>query len=60
MRVHPNFIHEIPCIKIHDKVINFMLVSYCVSCVGFIRSLTTFFHQCAKMAWTTKGIGGPP
>jgi hypothetical protein len=43
MGVHPNFTHEIPCIKIHDKVINFMLVSSCVSCVGFTRSFKLFF-----------------
>jgi hypothetical protein len=43
MKIHPNFIYEIPCTKIHDKVINFMLVSSCVSYVGFINNPTTFF-----------------
>ncbi len=43
MKVHPNFIHEIPCTKIHDKVIIFMLVSSCVSYVGFISSSTIYF-----------------
>jgi len=43
MKIHPNFIHEISCTKIHDKVISFMLVSYCVNYVGFINNPTTFF-----------------
>jgi hypothetical protein len=60
MRVHPNVIHEIPCIQIHNKVISFILVSSCVSYVGFTKSLMTFFHGCANMVWTTKGFGGPP
>jgi hypothetical protein len=43
MKVHPNFIHDIPCTRIHDKVTSFMLVISFVPYVGFIKSPTTFF-----------------